>query len=262
MLRTVRAVRYVMPFREGGSVPALVEADDLGLYVVKLRAAGQGARALVAELVAGEIGRALGLKVPEIVLVVLERELAASEPDPELCLPLEASAGLNLGLDYLPGSIAFDPVVGPLPDPVTASRIVLFDAFVANVDRTPRNTNLLAWHRRLWLIDHGAALYFHHGWDGGAPLEGALDPFVEVKHHVLLAHAGRLNDAAEHLARSLGGPLFEDVVSRVPAGWIDSQQGFVGAEVAREGYVAWLRTRLAALPLILEEAERAHSLGL
>src|SRR5262249_40370360 len=136
MLRTVNAVRYVLPFREGSSVPALVEADDLGLYVVKLRGAGQGSKALIAELLSGALARAAGLAVPEIVLVELSRALAASEPDPEICLPLEASAGLNLGLDYLPGSITFDPVAGPPPDPAMASRIVLFDAFVTNVDRT------------------------------------------------------------------------------------------------------------------------------
>src|SRR6185312_12069133 len=138
MLRSVRAARYVLPFRQGGSVPALVEADDLGLYVVKLRGASQGPKVLVAELLAGELARAAGLLLPEIVFVELDRELAASELDPEIFAPLEASAGLNLGLDYLPGSITFDPVAGPLPDAVTASRIVLFDAFVTNVDRTPR----------------------------------------------------------------------------------------------------------------------------
>src|SRR4051794_18041434 len=145
-MRSVRAVRYVMPFREGGSVPALVEADDLGLYVVKLRGAGQGPKALIAELVSGELARHAGFAVPEIVLVELDRALSDSERDPEIGGPLEASAGLNLGLDYLPGSITFDPVAGPVPDARTASRAVLFDAFVANVDRTPRNPNVLIWH--------------------------------------------------------------------------------------------------------------------
>jgi hypothetical protein len=260
MLRSVRAIRYVMPFREGGSVPALVEADDLGLYVVKLRGAGQGARALVAELVAGELARALGLAIPEIVLVTVDRELAESEPDPELCMPLEASAGVNLGLDYLPGSIAFDPVAGPLPDPAVASRIVLFDAFVANVDRTARNTNLLWWHGRLWLIDHGASLYFHHGWDAATQLEGSDDPFAEVRNHVLLPWASKLEDAAAHLAGVLTGDVFERVVSEIPASWLQASRGFATVDLERAAYIAWLRARLAALPLVLKEAERAHSL--
>jgi HipA-like protein len=261
MLRSVRAIRYVMPFREGGSVPALVEADDLGLYVVKLRGAGQGTRALVAELVAGELARALGLAVPEIVLVALDRELAASEPDPELCMPLEASAGVNLGLDYLPGSIAFDSVAGPLPDPALASRIVLFDAFVANVDRTARNTNLLWWHGRLWLIDHGASLYFHHGWDAATPLEGSDDPFAEVKDHVLLPWASKLKDAATQLAGTLTREVFEGVVSQIPASWLQAPHGFATGDLERAAYVAWLRARLAALPLVLKEAERARALA-
>jgi hypothetical protein len=261
MLRRVRANRYVMPFREGGSVPALVEADDLGLYVVKLRGAGQGPRALVAELVAGELARLLGLHVPEIVLVTLDRELAASEPDPELCLPLEASAGLNVGLDYLPGSIAFDPIVGPPPDPVTAALTVLFDAFVANVDRTARNTNLLWWHARLWLIDHGASLYFHHAWGPAAPLEGSDDPFAEVRHHVLLPWAANLSRAAEHMVDTLGGRVFETVVSEIPTAWLEGDSAFASADRERDAYVQWLNARLTALPVVLEEAERARALS-
>jgi hypothetical protein len=262
MLRAVRAIRYVMPFREGGSVPALVEADDLGLYVVKLRGAGQGPRALVAELVSGELARALGLAVPELVVVTLDPDLAASEPDPELCLPLEASAGLNLGLDYLPGSIAFDPVAGPHPDPLTASRIVLFDAFVANVDRTARNTNLLVWHGRIWLIDHGAALYFHHGWDPAAPLEGSDDPFAEVEQHVLLPWASMLESAARHTATTLTADVFEAVIAQIPASWLGGpRSAFASADAERRAYVAWLNARLAALPVILQEAERARALA-
>ena len=174
MLRVVRAARYVLPFREGGSVPALVEGDDSGMYVVKLRGAGQGVKALIAELVSGELARAAGLAVPEIVLVDLDEGIAASEPDPELAEPLEKSVGLNVGLDYLPGSITFDPVADNGPDAATASRIVLFDAFVANVDRTPRNTNpALVARSPAWLIDHpGASLYFHHGWGPDDRLEG------------------------------------------------------------------------------------------
>jgi hypothetical protein len=259
MLRTVHAARYVLPFREGGSVPALVEADDLGHYVVKLRGAGQGPKALVAELLAGELGRAAGLTVPEIVLVELDRELAASEPDPEICAPLEASAGLNLGLDYLPGSITFDPVAGPPPDAVTASRVVLFDAFVTNVDRTPRNPNILYWHARLWLIDHGAALYFHHGWDPADRLEGSLDPFVEVRQHVLLPWASALGEAAAHLGKTLTDEVIERVVQEIPASLLDADHSFVDEHAHRAAYATWLRARARALPIFLEEAERARA---
>lgn len=259
MIRTVRAARYVLPFREGGSVPALVEGEDLGMYVVKLRGAGQGAKALVAELVAGELARAAGLAVPELVVIELDRALAASEPDPEICLPLEASAGQNLGLDYLPGSITFDPVVGPIPDANVASRVVLFDAFVANVDRTARNPNLLTWHRRLWLIDHGAALYFHHGWGPDAILEGAADPFAEVGSHVLLRFAGALEEAAAALASALNSEAFARIVAQIPAAWLGAD-GFASVDAEREAYASWLDARAKALPLLLAEAERARSL--
>ncbi|HEV7914822.1 MAG TPA: HipA family kinase, partial [Albitalea sp.] len=162
-MRTVAATRYVTPLREGGSLPAVVEADDDGLYVLKFRGAGQGPKALIAELVGGEIARAAGLPVPEIVFVQLDAELARTEPDPEIQDLIRASAGLNLALDYLPGSVTFDPLAEQ-PDAVLASSVVWHDAFITNLDRTPRNTNMLVWHGKLWLIDHGAALYFQHDW--------------------------------------------------------------------------------------------------
>lgn len=259
-MRTVRATRYVLPFRQGGSVPALVEADDLGFYVVKLRGAAQGAKALVAELVAGEIGRAAGLTIPELVLVDLDPRLADSEPDPELSHPLERSAGLNLGLDFLPGSLTFDPAKrGVKPDPTLASLTLLFDAFVANVDRTARNANLLEWHKRLWLIDHGAALYFHHGWGPGDRLEGANDPFAESAKHVLLPWASKLDDAAATLTRVLDDALFTRVLSELPDLWLPREDGFDDFESHRAAYVAWLTARTAALPVILEEAKRARA---
>ena len=163
-IRTVNVTRYVTPLREGGSLPAIVEADDDGMYVLKFKGAGQGVKALIAEFVCGELGRIAGLKVPEIVFANLDALLSRAEPDPEIQDLLSASAGLNLALDYLPGSITFDPLVEKV-DGKLASQIVWFDSFVTNVDRTPRNTNLLMWHKELWLIDHGAALYFHHAWD-------------------------------------------------------------------------------------------------
>ncbi|HEX3345243.1 MAG TPA: HipA family kinase [Polyangiaceae bacterium] len=261
MIRVVRASRYVLPFREGGSVPALVEGDDLGMYVVKLRGAGQGVKALVAELVSGELARAAGLAVPEIVLVDLDAGIAASEPDPELAEALEKSVGVNVGLDYLPGSITFDAVADGPPDADTASRIVLFDAFVTNVDRTPRNPNLLSWHRRLWLIDHGASLYVHHGWGPHDRLEGSRDPFAEVRHHVLLRWASSLGAAAEHLRRAFTDETTAAIAAELPGSWLSGGDGsFADDDAHRRAYVEWLRARRDAMPVFLEEAERARAL--
>ena len=169
-MRTIHATRYVTPLREGGSVPAIVEAEDSGLYVLKFRGAGQGIKALVAEIVSGELARAMGLRVPELVLLELDPVLGRAEPDEEIRDLIKASGGINLGMDYLPGSITFDPTVGPAPRAAEASAIVCFDAYVTNVDRTPKNPNMLSWHKALWLIDHGASLYFHHAWSGGITL--------------------------------------------------------------------------------------------
>src|SRR5262245_45616006 len=199
-LRTIAATRYVTPLREGGSLPAVVEADDDGLYVLKFRGAGQGRKALIAELVAGELARTLGLPVPEIVFVQLDTELARTEPDPEIQDLNRASPGLNLALDYLPGAVAFDPLVHR-PDADLASRIVWFDAYVTNVDRTPRNVNLLMWHRRLWLIDHGAALIFHHQWDGYLERSGSAFPLI--KDHVLIDVASDIAAADASLTQCL-----------------------------------------------------------
>ena len=207
--RTVRVTRYVTPLREGGSLPAIVEADDDGMYVLKFRGAGQGPRALIAELVSGEIARALGLPVPEIVFADLDPDLARTEPDPEIHALILDSAGLNLALDYLPGSVTYDPIVQK-PDPELAARIVWFDAYVTNVDRTARNTNMLMWHRRLWLIDHGATLYFHHAPEWESDAARPRDPFPLIGNHVLLGHAGRLGGIDEAMARALGPEVLYD----------------------------------------------------
>jgi len=246
LLRTVTATRYVTPLREGGSLPAIVEADDLGTYVLKFRGAGQGRKALVAELVAGEIGRHLGLLVPEVVLAYLAPELGRSEPDPEIQDLLKRSAGLNLALDYLPGSLGFDPLVEP-PDSDLASRIVWFDALVTNVDRTPRNTNLLVWHRRLWLIDHGASLYFHHNWPArdGAALEAASRrPFAAARDHVLLPFANSIPEADAALAPLLTPEALHAIIGLIPAEWLAGEPGFADAEEVRAAYVTYLSARL------------------
>src|SRR6201991_3323374 len=216
IVRTVKATRYVTPLREGGSLPAIVEADDHGTYVLKFRGAGQGPRALIAELVAGEFARAAGLPVPEIVFMTLDPEMARTEPDPEIQELIRASGGLNLALDYLPGSVTFDPLVQAV-EPDLASRIVWHDAYTSNVDRTPRNTNMLLWHGRLWLIDHGAALYFHHAPE---PAEGhARTPFPQIAEHVLLPFAGSIANADARLAPRVTRELLEDVAAAVPPDW-------------------------------------------
>lgn len=258
-LRTVHAIRYVMPFREGSSVPALIEGDDLGHYLVKLRGAGQGPRALLAELVSGELARAMGLRVPELVFVELDARLARSEPDPELAVPLERSAGTNLGLDFLPGSVTYDPLADPAPSPSIASRVVLFDALVMNVDRTPRNPNLLTWHKGLWMIDHGAALYVHHAWSRDEVMRDVRDAFREVSDHVLLRAASALDEASEALQRALTPAVITEIVAQIPDAWLDDGERFSDEIEHRSAYRAWLLARMDALPLITSEALRARA---
>jgi len=254
-LRTISATRYVTPLREGGSLPAIVEADDQGLYVLKFRGAGQGAKALIAELVAGEIARALGLRVPELVFVELDPDLARTEPDPEIQHLIRASAGLNLALDYLPGSVTFDPVVEQV-DAELASAVVWFDAYVSNVDRTARNTNLLMWHRRLWLIDHGAALYFHHDWEGF--LARATAPFARIKDHVLLPFASALQEADARLGAMLTHATIERILALVPEAWLGGDAPFASAEEHRAAYVQYLCRRLDAPRAFAAEAIHAR----
>jgi hypothetical protein len=241
LLRTVEATRYVTPLREGGSLPAIVEADDLGTYVLKFRGAGQGRKALIAEIVSGEIARSLGLLVPEIVLVNLDPELARAEPDPEIQDLIRASAGLNLALDYLPGSLGFDLLVDP-PGPDLASRILWFDALVTNVDRTPRNPNLLTWHGRLWLIDHGASLYFHHAWRDWRA--ASKRPFAAARDHVLLPFAGNIFDAEAKLAPQLTSKVLREIVDLVPDEWLRDEHGFADVAAVRAAYVEFLSSRL------------------
>ncbi|MFN7998758.1 MAG: HipA family kinase [Bryobacteraceae bacterium] len=257
MLRTVEATRYVTPFREGGSLPALVEADDFGLYVLKFRGAGQGPLALVAEIIAGEIGRALGLPVPELVLVHVDDALGRNEPDSEIRELLKASVGLNLGLDFLPGSVMFDPAAGDSANPDLASAIVWFDAFVTNVDRTARNPNLLFWHKALYLIDHGAALYFHHDWKD--PAASARSSFAAIRHHVLIPWAKRIEAQDALLRERLRDGVFTDVLSKVPDEWLLPEPGIDSPAAKRAAYVDYLSARREAAPLFVEEALRAHA---
>src|SRR5215217_6958873 len=233
-MRTVNTTRYVTPLREGGSLPAIIEADDDGMYVLKFRGAGQGTKALIAELIAGELARTAGLPVPELVFVVLDPEIAKTEPDPEIQDLIRASGGVNLGLDYLPGSVMFDPVAEK-PEADLASRIVWFDAYVTNIDRTPRNANLLMWHRKLWLIDHGAALYFHHSWTDMD--QRSKDPFRLIKEHILLPFASAIETADQTLSTLITEELIKRIVDLIPDDWMNDNSPFSTTVENRQAYV-------------------------
>ncbi|HEU4657093.1 MAG TPA: HipA family kinase [Capillimicrobium sp.] len=247
-LRDVAATRYVTPLREGGSMPGLVEADDDGLYVLKFRGAGQGGRALAAEVIAGELARALGLPVPELVLADVDPALGRAEPDPEIQELIESSPGTNLGVDFLPGALPYSPAVGWKPEPELAADVVWLDAFTTNVDRTPQNPNLLVWHERLWLIDHGAALYLQHA--GLRPAEHAERPFPQIADHVLLPCAGPIPEADERLAPRVDRALIAAAVALVPEAWLDGTDP--------ETYVEYLARRAEGARGFVEEAERAR----
>jgi len=253
-MRTVRATRYVTAFREGGSLPGLVEADDDGLYVVKFRGAGQGPRVLVAEWLAGEIGRALGLLVPDLVAVDLDRAIADSEPHQEIHDLLAASIGRNIGLDFLPGSLTFNPVVDRVTDPDWAAAVVWLDGLVTNPDRSPRNPNLLTWHGRTWLIDHGAALYIHHTWR--APAAHARRPHAErLADHVLLPFASSIVEADERLAGLITTDLLRGLVAALPDDWLSADPLIGGPDGQRDAYVEYLSRRLEAPRPFVEPAE-------
>jgi hypothetical protein len=257
-LRSVRATKYLTPLREGGSLPGLVEADDDGLYVVKFYGAAQGPRALVAEVITGELGRALGLPVPELVFVDVDPALAGVEPDPWVGELLERSPGINLGLDFLPGSMTFDPRADGTPDPDLAASIVWFDALVTNTDRSPRNPNLLSWHHRLWLIDHGASLFIHHTWRD--PDAHARRPLDTIAQHVLLPYASPLATAHDRLAPLVTEAVLRPIVDLVPDAWLASAPGIGGADAQRDAYVRYLQTRAGArdaLVTSIEEVRRA-----
>jgi hypothetical protein len=243
----------VVPLREGGSLPAVVEADDDGLYVLKFRGAGQGPRALVAELVAGEVGRILGLPVPEIVLIELDPKIGDAEPDPEIKDLIRASSGLNLGLDFLPGALAFSPAVGPIPNPELAADIVWFDALVTNPDRTPQNPNIIVWHGSIWLIDHGASLFIHHTWrDREAH---ARRSFGRIRDHVLRQFAGPIGDADARQAGRLTEAALESIVKTIPDEWLPDEPTIGRPAAQRDAYVEYLVQRLTPPRPFVEEAD-------
>jgi len=254
-IRTVNVTRYVTPLREGGSLPAIAEADDGFLYVLKFRGAGQGVKALIAELIGGEIARALGLKVPEIVFANLDTAFGRSEPDEEIQDLLKASVGLNLALHYLSGTVTFDAAVTTIPDTL-ASKIVWLDCLLTNVDRTVRNTNMLVWHKELWLIDHGAALYFHHSWQNWQ--EQAIRPFVQVKDHVLLKPASELDQADKTAKEILTPERIRNIAALIPDEWLAEGIENGSAAELREVYAQFLETRINSSHIFVKEAKDAR----
>jgi hypothetical protein len=254
-IRTVNVIRYVTPLREGGSLPAIAEADDDFFYVIKFRGAGQGKKALIAELIGAEIARAVGLKVPEIVFAKLDEAFGRTEPDEEIQDLLRASVGLNLGLHYLSGSITFDPAVSNI-DPELASKIVWLDCLLTNVDRTSRNTNMLIWYKELWLIDFGASLYFHHSWNNWK--DQATKPFLLVKDHVLLPFASQLEKVNVGLKRIFSKELISNIISLIPEKWLEDEKQFKSIKEHREAYIKFLETRIAHSEIFVKEAKHAR----
>lgn len=260
VMRTVVATRYVTALREGGSLPGLVEADDDGLYVVKFRGAGQGPRALVAEWLAGELARAVGLSVPDLVGVEVDPALGDAEPDEEIHDLVRASGGRNFGMDFLPGALTFNPAAATargVIDPDFAADVVWLDAFVTNPDRSPQNPNLLVWHGRPWLIDHGAALYIHHTWRD--PDEHARRPFERIADHVLLPYAGSIEAADRRHAARIDPALLTELIAALPASWLPDDPTIGDADAQRAAYLRYLTRRLEPPRPFVEEADRARA---
>ena len=255
-IRTVNVTRYVTPLREGGSMPAIAEADDQFLYVLKFRGAGQGRKALIAELIGGEIARAIGLKVPEIVFANLDTAFGRTEPDEEIQDLLKASVGLNLALHYLSGSITFDPTV-TFVDAKLASTIVWLDCLLLNVDRTCRNTNMLLWYKELWLIDHGAALYFHHSWQNW--MEKAVQPFAQAKDHVLLPWAAELEAVDKEIRKVLTDEVIHAIVNLLPDVWLEGDSPFASSQEYKQAYIQFLKARIANSEIFVKAANDARA---
>lgn len=254
-LRSVNVTRYITPLREGGSMPAIAEADDEFLYVIKFRGAGQGPRALIAELIGGEIARVLGLPVPELVFASLDEAFGRTEADEEIQDLLKFSVGLNLGLHYLSGAITFDPVVNQV-DSLLASKIIWLDCLLTNMDRTCRNTNMLIWHKELWLIDHGASLYFHHSWQNWE--EQATKPFFLIREHVLLPVAADLEAVDAGFRRTLTSGHIRAIVAMIPDEWLNDENTFKTKQEYRDAYAVFLETRIANSEIFVNEAQNAR----
>ncbi|NRB47425.1 MAG: aminotransferase class I and II [Saprospiraceae bacterium] len=254
-IRTVNTIQYLQPLREGGSLPAIVKADDDFFYVIKFRGAGQGKKALIAELIGGELARAIGLKVPELVFMELDESFGRTEPDQEIQDLLQFSVGLNLGLHFLSGAITYDPLVSET-DALSASKVVLLDSMIINIDRTAKNTNLLIWNRELWLIDHGASLYFHHNWKNW---ESHLTrSFPNIKDHVLLSRATELEQAAQQIQESLQEGVIQEIVDSIPEDWLIEEGSPLSPSEKRSAYVTFLEAKLSRIELFAKEAADAR----
>ncbi|MGJ8716453.1 MAG: HipA family kinase [Maribacter stanieri] len=254
-IRTVDVVQYLQPLREGGSMPAIVKADDDFLYVLKFRGSGQGKKSLISEFIGGELARAIGLKVPELVFMNLEDSFRQTEPDEEIQDLLKFSVGLNLGLHFLSGAITFDPLISKA-DPMTASKVVVLDSLISNIDRTAKNANLLYWHNELWVIDNGASFYFHHNWDTWESHLTRTFPFI--KDHVLLQQATALPDAAIEIQKFITLEKVTEIVSKIPEDWLTSESDSLGAEAKRTAYIQFITAKLSMIDVLVKEAEDAR----
>jgi hypothetical protein len=254
-IRKVEVIRYLQPLREGGSLPAIVEGDDEFLYVMKFRGAGQGKKALIAELIGGEMARKIGLQVPELVFLHLDESFSITEGDEEIQDLLKFSIGLNLGLHFLSGAITYDPLVS-YADPLSASKVVLLDSIINNIDRTAKNTNLLNWNKELWLIDHGASLYFHHNWPSWELSLGK--GFFGTKDHVLLSKATALEEASKIIIDALSKETLQEIVSIIPEEWLEDETSNMNPAERRAAYLAFLEDKIKNIPLLLKEAEDAR----
>ncbi len=254
-IRTVEVVQYIQPLREGGSLPAIVNGDDDFQYVLKFRGAGQGKKALVAELVGGEIARTIGLKVPELVFMNLDDSFSKTEGDEEIQDLLKFSVGLNLGLHFLSGAITYDPLVSNA-DALSASKVVLLDGIITNIDRTAKNTNLLNWNRELWLIDHGASFYFHHNWSNWESHIGRT--FPQIKDHVLLSKATELSTAAQEIKTLLTAERIEEIVNTVPEDWLQEERSILSPKEMRTAYATFIKDKLSNIDLLVKEATDAR----
>ena len=254
-IRTVNVIQYLQPLREGGSLPAIVKADDGFLYVLKFRGAGQGKKALISEFIGGELARAIGLKVPELVFMNLDDSFSKTEPDEEIQDLLKFSVGLNLGLHFLSSAITYDPLVSKV-DALTASKVVLLDSLISNIDRTAKNTNLLNWNKELWIIDNGACLYFHHNWE---TWENHLTrTFPLIKDHVLLPKATSLQEASNKIKQIINSAVISEIVSKIPEDWLLSEGDFFNPDEMRTAYITFLNAKLVMIDELVKEAEDAR----
>lgn len=254
-IRTVNVTQYLQPLREGGSLPAIVKADDGFLYVLKFRGAGQGKMALIAEFIGGELARAIGLKVPELVFMNLDDSFSKTEPDEEIQDLLKFSVGLNLGLHFLSSAITFDPLVTPV-DALTASKVVMLDSIISNIDRTDKNTNLLHWNKELWVIDNGASFYFHHNWDNWR--NHLTRTFPLIKDHVLLKKAEQLSEAALIIKKLLTPEKILDIVANIPEDWLTVESESMRPNEMREAYIEFINNKLSKIDLLVKEATDAR----